>query len=505
MTARLTADKATRTLTADPLLPFGEQGRTNLGRVTASKGTLTIPQDVTGLVLNLQHDRNAPVAKFATVEQTATGLRATFTVPATRAGDDLLAEVEAGLRTGVSVEIDNPVIRDGQLLAGDLAGAGAVVDPAFPSAQLVAADAGELDDETTDDDTSSDDAAEAADEEAIVADSITVNEPARQTVTTEPLVASKPGSLRGKPAAKAEPSLFAQLAAADLSGREALKLRLNAALDQAVAADLAPTMVKQWLGEVGATGSYARRYVPLVAHGSLTGRQAIGWRFMAGKAPQVADFAGYPAQPNSNIVQTESVTMDAAIIAGAGEVDRQWVDFPVPEFWAGYYRECNSDYDRKLDAKVLAALVAGATAVHNSAATNPANVSRAACQIVDGALAIIAAERGLPSFAIVGSDLYRGLLLTRADDTLEFLSMALGLDSGELKGFQIVPSAAASMQAKVLVGAKAAATVYELPGASPTRIDAVNIVAGGVQTGVVGYHAELINDAASLALVDQVV
>ncbi len=501
----LTADRASRTLTADPLLPFGEEGRTNLGRVTASKGTVTIPEDVSGMFLNLQHEATARVAKFTSVTETPTGLRATFHVPNTRAGDDLLAEVEEGMRTGVSVEIDNPVIRDGQLLSGALTGAAAVVDPAFPSAQLTASDVGELDEdddeETTDDEEPSDDAAEAADEEADVADTTTAVEADEKT--EPPVAASLPRSIKAK-ATKPEPSLFAQLAGADPSGREVIKARLNAALDQAIATDLAPSMVQQWLGEVTTSQPYQRRYVPLFNHGSLTGRTAIGWRFKAGSAPQVATYAGYPTQPNSNVVQTESVTMTAAMIAGAGEVDRAWLDFPVPEFWAGYYRECNSDYDRKLDAAVLASAVTGATAVTNSAALNPANVSRAACQIVDGAIAIINAERGLPSFAVVGSDLYRSLLLTRADDVLEYLSMALGLDKGDLKGFSILPSASATLTAKVLVGARESQTVYELPGASPTRIDAVNLTVGGVQTGVIGYHAEIVNDALSLALVSQV-
>ena len=49
----LTADRATRTITADPLLPYGEEGRTNLGRVTASKGVVTIPPDAKSVIVSV--------------------------------------------------------------------------------------------------------------------------------------------------------------------------------------------------------------------------------------------------------------------------------------------------------------------------------------------------------------------------------------------------------------------------------------------------------------------
>ncbi|MBU4213841.1 MAG: hypothetical protein KJ792_04200, partial [Actinobacteria bacterium] len=157
------------------------------------------------------------------------------------------------------------------------------------------------------------------------------------------------------------------------------------------------------------------------------------------------------------------------------------------------------DYDRKLDVIARDAAIAAATAVVGGAI--PAGVAKAAAYIVDGAISIITAERPLPTFALVGSDLYREFLLTRSDDVLAYLSAALQLEEGSLAGFAIRPSAAAALAGKVLVGNKGGATVYELPGASPTRVDTVNVANGGVQSGVFGYHAELINDAKSLALV----
>jgi len=52
----------------------------------------------------------------------------------------------------------------------------------------------------------------------------------------------------------------------------------------------------------------------------------------------------------------------------------------------------------------------------------------------------------------------------------------------------------------VLVGDKAAATSYELPG-SPIRVEAENIANGGIDEGFFGYHGVVINEPQALALV----
>ena len=49
----------------------------------------------------------------------------------------------------------------------------------------------------------------------------------------------------------------------------------------------------------------------------------------------------------------------------------------------------------------------------------------------------------------------------------------------------------------VIVGTKDAATFYELPG-SPIRVEAVDMVKGGIDAGVFGYYALLTHDAGAL-------
>lgn len=478
------------------LLPFGETGRTSAGSVTVQAGALTVPAEQ--MVANLEHDPTRPVGWMTAAEE-ATGLTATVTLAHTTTASDVLAEARAGLRTGISVEVLDPVIRDGRLLSGRLTGAGLVAAPAFPSAQLVAADAGDVPDPTdpTEADPAEDDAAQAADEEDDAMGATTTEAAAEATETepTEPLKAALPGSLNGKTKAKTKTaSLFAALAAAAPAERGTLL----AALDALIPTDVLPSQQQTWIGEVYGSKTYTRRFAGLMQHGDLNGMQYVGWKFTDGKTPVVAPYTGYPAQPNSNEVKTEQVTGTASRLAGAGEVDRAFIDFPTPEFWAGYFREQTNSYERVLDGIARDALIAGGTAV--TGGTVPSGVAKAAAYIVDGAIAILDNERDLPAWALVGSALYRELLLTRADDTLAFLTSALGLAEGDLAGFRIVPSSVSTLVGKVLVGTGTAATIYELPG-TPVRIDTVNIANGGAQRGVYGYHAELINDSKGLALV----
>ncbi|UVJ37980.1 hypothetical protein [Arthrobacter sp. CJ23] len=139
----LTASAEDRTLTYK-LLPFGEEGFTSVGKIIASKGSVTIPEDVNSLELNEEHDFKKQIGKFVRVEETDSGIEATVRIVNTTKGNDALTLAAEGLRTGISVEIANPIIRDGKLTAGQLTGAGLVVRPAFKNAQLVAADFGNL-------------------------------------------------------------------------------------------------------------------------------------------------------------------------------------------------------------------------------------------------------------------------------------------------------------------------------------------------------------------------
>lgn len=509
------------------LLPYGEEGRTSLGRVTASKGVVTLPEDASTLVANMEHDGTKPVARFVSLEESDEGLDCTVRVLNTTAGNDLLIEAAEGVRTGISVEIEEPVIRKGALLGGTLTGAGFVTQPAFPSAQLVAADAGDLpegfpewmlpsestsesteeivgsdgvtyvitrksvstttvDPKTTDGEVPSEEAAPAAENEEEVGNS-TATAAAPAAAPQGLQAASTPSA----PAVHTKGSVFKMLAEAYRVGGER---KLRAALADIVPADILGIDQGQFVGELWSGKAYERRYVPLFNHADLTSFEVKGWRWVT--KPVVAAYAGGKTAVPSAAVETEPVAISAEQIAGAHDIDRKFRDFGDVGFWEAYYRAMTESYAKVSDVKVLTDVLTAATEVEVGATVG--DTPEVLTKIVDGALAVIDAY-ATPSFAVVSSDLYRPLLFTKQSDVLGYLNMALGLESGDLSGFRI-QSDSTLAAGTVLVGAREAVTVHELPG-NPIRVEAENIALGGVDAGVFGYYAVNVHDAEAIVSV----
>lgn len=516
----LAADPQNRTLKYR-LLPYNEPGRTNLGVVTATAGVVELPADARDLVLNLEHEKRTPLGRGAVLSESADALVAAFRIAATRAGDDLLVEAAEGLRTGISVELDDIVIRGGRLLAARLTGAGAVVSSAFPSAQLVAADAGDLPDathptpdtdspDTDDDDTDSPDddtedtqVSDAPTDPDTPTDSPDTDNPDSPDSGGDDMSASTlqatraPAGLPTPPSQRQEPSYrdIVRLLAAE--GARNPSGRLYAALSDITPAATSVndvTQIPQWLGELWDGRTYAQRYAPLLTQATLTGIEIKGWRWTV--KPEVGPYAGNKADVPSNQPTTEPYVLTPTRIAGAHDIDRIFRDFNVEEFWTSYWAAMTESYARQVDSQVGSELVDEAPYVAPGTAVT--GVPKGVQYIVDGALAII--DTAVPDFAIVSKDLYREVLFTQADNALAYLNLALGLEEGTIESFRIVPGDAAFPADTVVVGARAAATVYQLAG-SPIRVEALDIARGGIDVGLFGYLAIGVNDVDGLALV----
>lgn len=502
---RLTAaDATTRTLTG-VLIPYGTPGRTSVGRVTASAGALTLPTDPAEVSLNIEHDYTRPIGRASGLSDLEDGLHATFRVAATRAGDDLLEEVREGLRTHLSVEVDNPVISGGRLVGGTLTAAAAVVRPAFAGATIYELTAS---DTATDEDIQDETPATAPDE--IVLDGVRyrrIEDQDEQDTDTDdqedPIV---PDTLQ----AAAPRGVHTPIAPGpDRSSlRDVTRMFTVAARDHQLQAALSDITVSgagsiggdvippAWVDELWSGRAFVRRYVPLVANAALTSLTINGWRWRT--KPAVAPYAGNKADVPSAPVDTEPVTATAQRLAGAHDVDRSFYDFNVESFWSSYFAAMTESYARLSDQAALDALVAGATPITGGGLLAD---TTAWSLIVDAALAVIA-NGGTPSFAVVGSDVYREALLTPRDQTVALLTAALSLEEGDLAGFRIIPSSDTDLTGKALVGARESATFYELPG-SPIRIAAgsvVDVSRAGIDVGVLGYFASIINNAATLVL-----
>lgn len=504
------------------LLPYGEEGRTNLGRVTASRGAVTIPDRVS---LNIEHDRTRPVgwADRADFVETVRGLEASFTIAPTTAGDDLLTEARSGLRAGASVELEPVVIRAGAIVSGMLAGAGAVAASAFPSAQLVAADAGDLPDGMPEDEDS-----RTTSEDHIVIDGVEYVRKTTSTYTTETTRADGEGDDNEEegtvpentqegttPATAPAGGLAASRAATD--GARALRAAgptrselvslmasahkaggargLTAALADVVPANILGIEQPQYVGQLWDGKAYTRKFVPLFNHADLTSYSITGWRWVT--RPSVAAWAGNKTDVPSAAIETEPVTVSAERIAGAHDIDRKFRDFNDQEFFNAYLAAMTESYAQVSDITVLADAVAAATDVVPG--TVPTDVPAALAYIVDGALSILAATDTMPTFAIVQPALWRDLILTPKDHTVEYLNTAFGLEEGSTEGFRIIPSSQAPAGG-VLVGTRAAMTVHEL-GGSPIRVEALDVSKGGIDNGLFGYLADNVHDSAGLASV----
>ena len=536
----LAADTTARTLTGR-LLPYGEQGRTSAGMVTAARGVVTWPADPSRVMLNLGHDRNAPVGRATSITEDQAGLTATFSVAATPAGDQLLAEASAGLRSGLSVELDGYAVKDGQLTAGQLSGVGAVVEPAFPSALLTAADT------PTDPTTTAtadcpvcgesldlivspmtDAAATAAaptcphcgawlsvatpggPDPAPGEDPMPTTEPvvASTPAPTQQMVASAPAGVPGRrltatQRGPATPRDAFRLIAEAVSQWQGDDARLTAALADVVYGVGTDTSIgnvtrqPQWLGELWSGVVYQREIIPLLSSGTLTGMKAQGFRVV--NRPTVAEWAGDKTAITGTAPTVEPVSTQAKRYAGGVDIDRALIDFAEWSTVEACLRYMAESAAKLTDGWALADLTAAATDNPIAGGSIPAGVSTAAAFIVDGALEIRRTLKQDPTFALVSLADYRALILSKELDKLAYLASNAGFEQAALSGLTIRPHEDLDA-GDVIVGHKSAVKVFE-PAGVPIRMSAVDIVKGGYDEALFGYYASLVEVPEGVVLV----
>ena len=536
LAGNLTASVEER-VTSGLLLPFGELGNTNLGKFTVDgPGIFSIPADVSVLNANEDHKQTEPRARFLTATETPAGIVASFKVGANPEGDALLARIEDGRKNGkpvsLSVEVKDVILRAGKAISGALTGAAFVDRGAFPSASLMAADAGELPVEETPVATIQEVAEDGSldIETSTTPDVVNIHpadadapvqfvqkEEADVPVATVPttLTAAAPVVTEKRSLSIYEVGvLYAQRSQGLISDSDFAKAidgengaTLFAALSDVKfdgTGGLQPTLAPtpQWLGEAWQATTYKQQMLPLFTHGNLTALTFAGFKW--GTKPTGGDWAGNKAAVPSNTLTVTPTSGTADRYAIGHDIAREFVDFPVQGFFESYAAAVTEDYSRWADNKVIAkALAAATTLAGDSLTTLPGatggTIGSAASAIVDGAAAIIATGTGLPDFAVLPVALWKQLAKMPHSNTLGYLTAALGLEDGTLGGFTIRPSAAVPA-GKVLVGCKSAATVLELPGA-PIRIDALDLARGGVDKAAFGYLGVNVNDPLGLQLV----
>ena len=524
------------------LLPYGEIGKTNLGRFAVEPSSIVIPNDPDVVTLNVQHDHEEPVGRAVELTDTAAGIVGTFRIANTPEGDTVLAEIAEGTRSKLSAEVKNVVIRAGKAVGGVLFGAAVVEEGAFPSAALLAELAKDTPEEGENvpeetlkaeildivEDVEGDNIKIEVASEEEVPDMVlvTTTDPETGEVTQTTFVeetqteeeeevnpmgaATAPETLQAAKSAPVNESLstvVSQLASAAKSGSRSLFAEIARRDDSKAITSLFAaledigydnvgsvginTHQPQWLGELWTGRTYERKFIPLISQAAMTALTMNAWRWTTKPAVDLWD--GNKANVPSNTPVTESFEATGLRYAAAHDWSREYRDFGRTDVIESALRAMTESYAKATDLATVNALIDGATEVAAGTATSQVAWNR----IMDGVEAII--DTAVPTFAIIATDLYRDLLLTTNNDALAYLSASLGIESGNGAGFAIVPSDQLDA-GNVLVGAREAATSFELPGV-PIRVEAENVSQGGFDLGIFGYHVSAVTNASALALV----
>jgi hypothetical protein len=238
---------------------------------------------------------------------------------------------------------------------------------------------------------------------------------------------------------------------------------------------------QQYAGELWGGVTYVRRIVPLIANRPLTSYKVNGWRWAP--APAVGPWQGDKTAVPSNAAATEAVTKDAERLAGAHDIDRKYRDFNDTEFFASYYAAMAESYAQQSDGAALADMLAEATPY-------VAVVGESVWASIVGA-ALEVGKKAPSTFIVVGAAVLKALVEQPTATAPAFLSL---LPNNPLGGIVTAPTMPPN---DVLVGARDAATFYELPS-SPIRVEAVDMTKGGIDPGVFGYYATIVNQPLAL-------
>lgn len=499
---------ADRTITG-MALPYGVVGRTSAGPVTVRAGAVQLPADLRRVKLFREHGRVVPVGHAVSAAEAVDGLRMSFRAAATPDGDTALLEASEHVRDALSVELDQVELDDtGRVVTANLTAVALVSIPAFDDARIVASasdpdthtliPAGDVDDDDTDDPEET----TTVDPDTLTTDPpapapVPANDPPAPSPTVPagpPLSAARaPGTMarrRGGPAARRGLSLDAAMRhVVTMVGESPDANRINAALaDITPAADTSDGAFirPQWVDELWTPIDLRRPYANAVTPGTLTGITVHGWKW--GTRPVVAPYTGNKTPVPSGPVTFGPADATATRHAGGWDVDNIFVYLGDSSLLRAILDAAAMDYAMKQEAALSAAIVAEATP--------------GAAESVVGALGVIAgtlAGAGArPSFIGIAADLWADFLNMPAQEAPWWLSnsaSSVNLTDGSAAAADLRVFLDPALDAgHVLGGDRRAVTHYE-PRGNPFRVQAVNIPNGGVDIGVFGFDAVLVNDA----------
>lgn len=507
-------DTSTRTI-AGEFIRYGVVGYTSRGPTIFVKGSLTVPDDLRRVKLLVQHDQYSPAVGYMTeFSDTAEAATGAWHVPDGDQGTDALVKAGNGLRDGLSLGVrlqdwtydtaGNVVVTAATLYEVSL-----VTIPAYDDARVLDVAASRKDTphmftKAELDAMLAAGSITAAQHTSAVASLEAAATPTPKPAPPAPAPAPEAPAERIEAAAQADPvRLAVSDRAFDLSaairfteehlaaGRpvEALTAALSDVTSTTVGAEKGNanglTGEDVYLGELW-RASRVRR--PLIeAAGTpkpLTGLRAYGWHWE--KTPTVAEYAGEKKDIASDTWKIGNTEAEAQPFAGGWDVERKLIDLGAPGIVDTAFTKAVEDYKLKTEVYASRLLRAAATDVGDQSALTSAL----------SALGVRASRLGASiGFVQFGAEAWAEFTEMKEADAPWWLrsqgSIDLGTTDGQAGGmrFAVNPDLG---DTELMAGDSRAYTFYEVP--VPIKVRAENIPKGGVDLGVFGYAAMIVND-----------
>lgn len=392
LTAELTADAASRTISGK-IVPLNvEAGSTNYGKVIFESGSIEIADPKTIKLLS-QHDIKKPIGRMVSFSESEDAIYATFSVSRSQRGTEALILAEEGLQSGLSigVEVIKSKIKDGvtYVSSSRMVETSLVTEPAFKSATVtdIAAEEAEKVEEvapTTQQPESETVVEETTAVEATPSVEAAAVEAARPTVTA--MAYTKP-RIEITAAKYAENTIRAAL------GDESARQYLLAADNTTDNAGLVPT--RQLSEIINPLGTTIRPSIDAISRGTLPD---AGMTFEIPKITQMPTVAETAEEAAFSDTDQNSAFLSVTVKKYAGQqtFSVELLDRTSPAFFDELVRNMAAAYAKTTNAAVNAALIAGASLDATTVATYPTAAELLGI-VARGSASVYAATAGLPN------------------------------------------------------------------------------------------------------------
>jgi HK97 family phage prohead protease len=392
LTAELTADSASRTISGK-IVPLNvEAGSTNYGKVIFESGSIEIPE-AKSIKLLSQHDTKKPLGRAVSFSESEDAINAVFSISRSQRGTEALILAEEGLQSGLSIgaEVLKSKIKDGvtYVSAARLVEVSLVTEPAFKSAQVtdIAAEEAEKVEEAVTE-------TQPKESETVVEETTAVE--ATPSVEAAAVEAARPtvtAMAYTKPRIEITAAKYAENTIRAALGDESARQYLLAADNTTDNAGLVPTRQLQEI--INPLGTTIRPSIEAISRGVLPD---AGMTFEIPKITQMPTVAITAEEAAfSDTDQTSSfLSVDVKKFAGQQTFSVELLDRTSPAFFDELVRNMGAAYAKATDAAVNAALIAGASADATTTVTYPTAAELLGI-VARGAASVYNATLGLPN------------------------------------------------------------------------------------------------------------